>query len=60
MKIQEVRKTLAGALALVAQAVTAGLLHGQALVVAEAVLVVAGSAGVYGVRNKPHVDPAGS
>jgi hypothetical protein len=50
-KLAEIRKALVAALGLVAQAASAGLLHGRALAVAEAVLGLATAAGVYVVPN---------
>lgn len=51
MTIAQARKALAGAAALVAQLVAAGLLEGTALKVAQALIVAAGVAGIYAVPN---------
>jgi len=50
-KLAEVRKSVAGAVGLVAQVVAAGVLSGTALHVAQAVLAIAAVAGVYVVPN---------
>lgn len=52
-RIAEARKALVAALGLVAQAVSAGVLHGQALAIAEGLLAAATAAGVWATPNKP-------
>lgn len=52
----EVRKTAVAALGLIAQAVSAGMLHGRALAIAEAILGCATVLGVYATPNAKHVN----
>lgn len=47
------RKALAAVVAMAAYGVAAGLLHGNALTIASAVIGAAGAAGVYAVPNGP-------
>lgn len=61
MKFAEIRKAVMAAVGAVAQVVALGVLHGQLLHIAQAILSVATIAGVYGVRNAgpiPEVPPA--
>ena len=50
---QRARKAAVAVVGVVAMAVTAGLLNGQALVVAQAVLGLATTLGIYTVPNAP-------
>lgn len=56
-KLAEARKAATAVAGLVAMAVTAGVLHGRALDVAQAVLAIATAAGVYVVPNAGPTKP---